>query len=277
MYSNSYNFNNNFDKIIVIGDIHGDLKRLKHILVNDNIINKDLEWIANNVIIIQVGDQIDSLNRHDNIEEWEILKDIEVLNFTNLLSKLALENNCLFISLNGNHELMNILGNFSYVSKNSFYENRLNNFKFKGIYNDIIGNRPIIIKVNDLIFCHAGIKKIHLDILDKYNKDIFYLNTIWKKFVLLNKVDFNDKEIFDKIILNDEGILWTRNEDSPNDINYVLNKLNSSFIFIGHNTVPNILLNNKIWYVDNSISRSYGKNNYEYIRIQNKNITIVKI
>ena len=277
MYSNSYNFNNNFDKIIVIGDIHGDLKRLKHILVNDNIINKDLEWIANNVIIIQVGDQIDSLNRHDNIEEWEILKDIEVLNFTNLLSKLALENNCLFISLNGNHELMNILGNFSYVSKNSFYENRLNNFKFKGIYNDIIGNRPIIIKVNDLIFCHAGIKKLHLDILDKYNKDIFYLNTIWKKFVLLNKVDFNDKEIFDKIILNDEGILWTRNEDSPNDINYVLNKLNSSFIFIGHNTVPNILLNNKIWYVDNSISRSYGKNNYEYIRIQNKNITIVKI
>ena len=277
MYSNSYNFNNNFDKIIVIGDIHGDLKRLKHILVNDNIINKDLEWIANNVIIIQVGDQIDSLNRHDNIEEWEILKDIEVLNFTNLLSKLALENNCLFISLNGNHELMNILGNFSYVSKNSFYENRLNNFKFKGIYNDIIGNRPIIIKVNDLIFCHAGIKKLHLDILDKYNKDIFYLNTIWKKFVLLNKVDFNDKEIFVKIILNDEGILWTRNEDSPNDINYVLNKLNSSFIFIGHNTVPNILLNNKIWYVDNSISRSYGKNNYEYIRIQNKNITIVKI
>jgi hypothetical protein len=277
MYSNSYNFNNNFDKIIVIGDIHGDLKRLKHILVNDNIINKDLEWIANNVIIIQVGDQIDSLNRNDNIEEWEILKDIEVLNFTNLLSKLALENNSLFISLNGNHELMNILGNFSYVSKNSFYENRLNNFKFKGIYNDIIGNRPIVIKVNDLIFCHAGVKKLHLDILDKYNKDIFYLNTIWKKFVLLNKVDINDKEIFDKIILNDEGILWTRNEDSPDDINYVLNKLNSTFIFIGHNTVPNIFLNNNIWYVDNSISRSYGKNNYEYIRIQNKNITIVKI
>ena len=277
MYSNSYNFNNNFDKIIVIGDIHGDLKRLKHILVNDNIINKDLEWIANNVIIIQVGDQIDSLNRNDNIEEWEILKDIEVLNFTNLLSKLALENNSLFISLNGNHELMNILGNFSYVSKNSLYENRLNNFKFKGIYNDIIGNRPIVIKVNDLIFCHAGVKKLHLDILDKYNKDIFYLNTIWKKFVLLNKVDINDKEIFDKIILNDEGILWTRNEDSPDDINYVLNKLNSTFIFIGHNTVPNIFLNNNIWYVDNSISRSYGKNNYEYIRIQNKNITIVKI
>ena len=277
MYSNSYIFNNNFDKIIVIGDIHGDLKRLKNILINDNIINKDLKWIANNVIIIQLGDQIDSLNRAENIEEWEILKDIEVLNFTNLLSKVALENNSLFISLNGNHELMNILGNFSYVSKNSLYENRFNNFKFKGIYNEIIGNRPIVVKINDLIFCHAGIKKLHLDILDKYNKDIFYINNIWKKFVLLNKVDLNDKEIFDKIILNDEGILWTRNQDSIDDINYVLNNLNSTYMFIGHNTVSNITINNNIWYIDNCISRSYGKENFEYLRIQNKNITIVKI
>ena len=45
MFSN-YNINNyKFDKTIIIGDIHGDIKRLKNILINDNIINNNLEWI----------------------------------------------------------------------------------------------------------------------------------------------------------------------------------------------------------------------------------------
>lgn len=278
MYSN-YNIDNHkFSKILIIGDIHGDIKRLKNILINDNIINNNLEWICNNTIIIQLGDQIDSLNRGNNIEEWEYLNDLEVLNFTNLLNKLAIEKNSLFISLNGNHELMNILGNFTYVSKKSYNENRINNFKIKGNYRNILGNRPIIVKINDLIFCHAGLKKKHLDILKKYNKDIFYLNVVWSNFVLLNKIENNfDQEILNEIILNDDGILWTRNLDNINDIDYVLDNIDCQYMFIGHNTVNNIQLVNKIWFTDSGLSRAYGKNNYEYIQIIDKNIKIIKI
>lgn len=278
MYSN-YNIDNHkFSKILIIGDIHGDIKRLKNILINDNIINNNLEWICNNTIIIQLGDQIDSLNRGNNIEEWEYLNDLEVLNFTNLLNKLAIEKNSLFISLNGNHELMNILGNFTYVSKKSYNENRINNFKIKGNYRNILGNRPIIVKINDLIFCHAGLKKKHLDILKKYNKDIFYLNVVWSNFILLNKIENNfDQEILNEIILNDDGILWTRNLDNINDIDYVLDNIDCQYMFIGHNTVNNIQLVNKIWFTDSGLSRAYGKNNYEYIQIIDKNIKIIKM
>lgn len=278
MYSN-YNIDNyKFNKILIIGDIHGDIKRLKNILINDNIINNNLEWICNNTIIIQLGDQIDSLNRGNNIEEWENLNDLEVLNFTNLLNKLAIEKNSLFISLNGNHELMNILGNFTYVSKKSYNENRINNFKIKGNYRNILGNRPIIVKINDLIFCHAGLKKKHLDILNKYNKDIFYLNIVWSNFVLLNKIENKyDQEILNEIILNDDGILWTRNLDNINDIDYVLDNIDCQYMFIGHNTVNNIQLVNKIWFTDSGLSRAYGKNNFEYIQIIDKNIKIIKM
>lgn len=278
MFSN-YNINNHkFDKTIIIGDIHGDIKRLKNILINDNIINNNLEWISYNTIIIQLGDQIDSLNRANNIDEWENLNDLEVLNFTNLLNKLAVEKNSMFISLNGNHELMNILGNFSYVSKKSFNQNRINNFKIKGNYRNILGNRPIIVKINDLIFCHAGLKKKHLDILNKYNKDIFYLNIVWSNFVLLNKIENKyDNEILNEIILNDDGILWTRNLDNIHDIDYVLNNIECQYMFIGHNTVNNIQLVNKIWFTDSGLSRAYGRNNYEYIQIIDKNIKILKI
>ena len=141
MFNNSYIYEKNFSKIVIIGDIHGDIKRLINILLNENILNNNLEWIAYNIIVIQLGDQIDSLNRINNLKEWEELKDIEVINFTNILSNLAKIKNSLFISLNGNHELMNILGNFSYVSNKSIYNERISNFQKNGIYNIILGFR----------------------------------------------------------------------------------------------------------------------------------------
>ena len=77
----------NEHKIVVIGDIHGDLKRLKKILIDALIINENMEWIAQpqNTIVIQMGDQIDSANRMPNLEEWEVLTDINTLHFTNNL------------------------------------------------------------------------------------------------------------------------------------------------------------------------------------------------
>ena len=275
--NNSYNINYNYSNIIVIGDIHGDIERLKKLLIKEKIINYNLEWIALNTLVIQLGDQLDSLNRIINIKEWEILKDIDVVNFTNLLSKIAVLKNSLFISLNGNHELMNILGNFSYVSKKSLNHDRINLFKKNGMYRDILANRPLIVKINDLLFCHAGIKKHHLDILDKYNKNIFYINEIWKKYLLLDNLDNIDKNIFNTIINDNDGIMWTRNIYNDNENKYVLNKLNSTYMFVGHNTVDNIKLKNNIWFVDSGLSRSYGRNNYEYIKIKNKNISIIKI
>lgn len=277
MFDIQYIYNNHYNNIIIIGDIHGDLKRLKNILLNENIITKNLEWIKENIIVIQLGDQIDSANRNKFINEWEVIKDIEVLNFTNLLSKLAKTKNSLFISIIGNHELMNFLGDFSYVSNNSLYSEREKNFKKKGIYNNILADRPLIVKINDLVFCHAGISKNHLDICDKYNKDIFHINKIWYN-LLTNNTYRNDLEIINKLILDNDGILWTRETQSKDDLDYILNRLNCNYMFVGHNTVQNITLHNNIWYTDNGISRAYGKEQYQYIVIDNNhNINIKSI
>jgi hypothetical protein len=274
MFNIQHIYNNHYNNIIIIGDIHGDLKRLKNILLNENIITSNLEWIKENIIVIQLGDQIDSANRNRFINEWEIIKDVEVLNFTNLLNKLAKTKNSLFISIIGNHELMNYLGDFSYVSNNSSYSERQNNFEKKGIYNNILADRPIVVKINDLVFCHAGITKNHLAICDKYDKDIFYLNKIWYN-LLTNNTDKQDIEIINKLILDSDGILWTRETQDKEDLNYILNKLNCNYMFVGHNTVENITLHNNIWYTDNGISRSYGKETYQYIVIDSEhNINI---
>lgn len=267
-------------RIVVIGDLHGDLKRFKNILLDAKIINNNIEWIADppNTIIVQLGDQIDSLNRDPLIKDWEKLQDIETIYFTNNLDMIARSKGGMVISLIGNHELINSIGVFTYVSKLNNTESRINYFKPKGTLSPILGKRPIIVKIGDLCFCHAGLNKYHIDILNKNNKTVSYLNDLWRQYILNGKIDINDKEIFDKILLDSEGILWTRSLDNKDIVTNVLKNIGCQFMFVGHTPVENIkLVSDKIFYVDTGISRSFGTKSYQYLNIDNFAIDIKTI
>lgn len=268
------------NRIIIIGDIHGDLKRFKNILIDAKIINNNLEWIANppNTIVVQLGDQVDSANRTNNVNNWEVLEDTDMIYFTNTLDNIAISKGGRVISLIGNHELMNTQGNFSYVSVKSNKENRKNDYHPNGKLSSILSKRPVVLKIGKLFFCHAGLKKIHLDILDLYSKDVSYVNTIWKKYMIGELKDQKDIEILNRILIDQEGILWNRDLDSKDDNIYALNKVECIYMFIGHNTVEKITLNNDTtWFVDTGISRAYGMSSYQYIDINNFNINIKEI
>jgi hypothetical protein len=271
------------EKLIIIGDIHGDIKRFKGILLDANIINNNIEWIANplNTIVIQMGDQVDSINREENIKEWEILPDTEMVYFTNFLDKIAQSKGGRVISVIGNHEFMNVIGNYSYVSQNSINNNqkkRTELFKPGGILSSILSNRPIIVKIGNMLFSHAGITTNHYNILTKYNKDISHINKIWKRFVCSNKVFKADKEIFDKMLLEDDGILWTRKLDNIGDLKSLLAKLNCNYMFVGHTVVPGIRnIDGVLWYTDTAISRAFGTNTYQYIEYSDNKINIKTI
>jgi len=270
-------------KLIVIGDIHGDIKRFKNILLDANIINNNIEWIADppNTIVIQMGDQIDSANRDIGIKEWEILADTEMLYFTNLLDKLAQSKGGRLISIIGNHEFMNVIGNYSYVSQKSINNNhikRYEQFKPGGSLSSILSNRPIIVKIGNMLFSHAGITSNHINILNKYSKDISYINRIWKKFVQTNTVLNEDKELFNAILSDDQGILWTRNLDEIDTIKTLLKTLNCNHMFVGHTVVEGIKnIEGVLWYTDTGISRSFGTNTYQYIVIVNDRMYIKTI
>jgi hypothetical protein len=268
------------DRLIIIGDIHGDIKRFKNILLDAKIINNNIEWIAEpqNTIVIQMGDQIDSLNRVEN-NDWEVIEDLEMIKFTDLLDKIANAKGGRVISIIGNHEFMNILGNYTYVSAKSIANNvkrRIELFKPGGQLSKILSDRPIIIKIGSLLFCHAGLTVSHLFMLQKYNKDIFYLNKLWKLFVNTNNINNSeDNEIFSKIILDDDGILWTRNLTIGEELNIVLKSVNCNHMFVGHTVVDNIkLINNNLWYTDTGISRAFGNKSYQYIDIVDNNVNI---
>jgi len=279
-FSFSNQIGNDSDRIIVIGDVHGDIKRFKEVLIKSEIINGNLEWIAEppNTIVIQLGDQIDSLNRLSN-ENWEVLSDFEMIYFTEHLNDLAKIKGGSVISLIGNHELMNIIGDFSYVSPQNRNENRIDLFKSKtGSLGLILAKRPLIVKINDLIFCHAKLELNHLKLLMKRNKDIFYLNHLWKNYMENGRITIEDKEIFDKIILGNGGILWNRNVNNKMETDEMFKKIGARFMFLGHTALEQItIVDNQIFYCDTGLSRAFGTNKYQYIDIYRKNINIKTI
>jgi hypothetical protein len=273
-----YEYEHN-NRIVIIGDIHGDIRRFKDILIDAKIINKNIEWIAEpkNTIVVQMGDQVDSINRDSTLGEWEVLPDIEMIYFTNLLHKIALSKGGRVISLIGNHELMNTIGNYSYVSPKSLNNNykRQELFKPSGTLSAILSQRPLVVKIGQLLFCHAGLTLRHLDILSKYNKDVSYINTIWKNFIKNNAILAEDKEIFEDIILDGDGMLWTRDLDGKEDLIKMLEKLGCVYMFVGHSVVEQVkLINDHVWYTDTGISRAFGNTSYQYIDIFNNQINI---
>ena len=273
-----YEYEHN-NRIVIIGDIHGDIRRFKDILIDAKIINKNIEWIAEpkNTIVVQMGDQVDSINRDKTLEEWEVLPDIEMIYFTNLLNKIALSKGGRVISLIGNHELMNTIGNYSYVSDKSLKDNYKRNELFKpgGTLSAILSQRPLVVKIGQLLFCHAGLTLEHLNILSKYNKDVSYINTIWKNFIKTNAILIEDKEIFENIILDADGILWTRDLDEKGNLIKMLKKLGCVYMFVGHSVVEQVkLINDHVWYTDTGISRAFGNTSYQYIDIVNNQINI---
>jgi len=271
------------NRIVIIGDIHGDIRRFKDILIDAKVINNNIEWIAEpkNTIVVQMGDQVDSINRDPSLEEWEVLPDVEMIYFTNLLHKIALSKGGRVISLIGNHELMNSIGNYSYVSSKSLNNDdskRHDLFKPGGGLSAILSQRPIVAKIGKLLFCHAGLTMEHLSILTKHGKDISYINSIWKNFIKNGAVLLEDKEIFDTIILGNDGILWARDLNNTGDVAKMLDSIGCHYMFVGHTVVDRVkILNERIWYTDTGISRAFGNTSFQYIDIYENQVSIREI
>jgi hypothetical protein len=264
-------------RTIVIGDVHGDLKRFKQILIDAKVINEDLEWIAQppNTVVVQLGDQVDSANRTPDIANWEVLDDTNMIHFTNSLANIAQAKGGNLISLIGNHELMNVIGNFMYVSPKSNFADRHKYFQPGGVLSSTLANRPLVLKIGRLFFCHAGLLKQHLDVLNAKNKSVSHINHVWKQFMSTGTIDTEDKDIFDNIILGPDGILWTRNIDTDEDAAYVMQTIDFQYMLVGHTPVEEIqIMKDRLIYVDTGISRAFGSSVFQYIDIDNWSLSV---
>lgn len=217
-------------KLVVIGDIHGDFKKLLCILEDSGVIKKKLNkkciseidydcdnwtWIAEpKTMIVQVGDIFDGGGRSSNNDDFEDM-ELETYNFLIKLKKKALQHDGDVILCIGNHEIMNFQGNYKYVTDSSMgrclnIEKEMNDVKIE--YNLFENKRCDdrdelfkvggylgrsmakymygIVQIGKNIICHAG---LDYNLALKYDFDLSLMNKVLKAY-LSGNLNNNDKK-----------------------------------------------------------------------------------
>lgn len=238
------------ERIIVIGDIHGDLNLAIRSFKLAKLINDEHEWIAepSNTVVIQVGDQIDGCRPngntndcHNKLYPGDKADDMEVIDFFDRMHILASATHkkdgtpCFpgaVYSLFGNHELMNVEHDFRYVSYANYH-----NFNYEADGNEYIGttgrynafkpgggvakklacSRKSVMVIGSNMFVHAGVLPALVDQISDVDFDsrtkLTYLNAIVRKWLLNKMPEFAPNDVANKALLvNDTTAspFWTR-------------------------------------------------------------------
>lgn len=281
-------------RIVAVGDIHGDYAQLVAVLRSAGVVNNRNKWSGGRTHLVQMGDVID--RGPDSRKVMDLLMDLE---------KQASRSGGYVHCLIGNHEAMNIYGDLSYVTpedfasfrdanseevREVFYERHLkelaadpdkaenvksdeayrkawedkhplgyfeHRFQFgpNGTYGKWIGAHNAIIQINDTIFVHGGISPKYADMaFDVINNKI---REELKDFSLLKG----------GLVIDGEGPLWYRGLASGDettlaeDVQRVLDFHGARRIVIGHTPTRGAVLprfGGKVIMIDAGLSAYYG-------------------
>jgi len=293
-----YNIDEN-QKIVAIGDIHGDLTSLLVILFGAQLINNDLEWVGENTFLVFTGDLLDDYRSPAEIDfmNQHPADEITIISFLSDLNRQALRTNGRVLLCLGNHELINIIENrFVYISDHTkeYFTKYLSSREEQFRPNSVLRQKlsclfePFILVNNKFFFCHAGVTpKFIEDINIHYQKGtmenlIDFSREI--KNIILFGCDATNEWIMEHIIRNHEAaFFWNRYYRELNrgcsifDAASKLLGLPDLILIKGHDTQDNIIIescNKKIYIIDTTISRSFldkNKKNKEKLISDNMN------
>jgi len=266
------------DRIIVIGDLHADWEKTKKIFIKLKLIDANSKWIANpkNTVVVQVGDQLDGKNRHNDEDAYG---EIKILDFMDNVDEQAKMYGGGVYSLLGNHEFMNVKCDFRYVSKNEVINNRCKSFMPGGLLAQRLAcSRNVLLKIGDFIFVHGGILPHHLEFIPKVDS-IKYVNNLMRLYLLTGEKQ--DEKAFRSLFEDGDGLLWTRklnDKKACKKLNKVSDFFNIGHIVIGHTVQDKInsKCDGRIWRVDVGLSRALGNNYIQALEILDNGVNLKK-
>ncbi|KAJ0983867.1 hypothetical protein J5N97_002223 [Dioscorea zingiberensis] len=100
-------------RIVAVGDLHGDLSQARSALEMAGVLSSNGEdiWTGGDTVLVQLGDVLD---RGED--------EIAILSLLQLLDVQAKQSGGAVFQVNGNHETMNVEGDFRYVDPGAFDE-----------------------------------------------------------------------------------------------------------------------------------------------------------
>ena len=265
-----------YKRIVCIGDLHGDYDALIISLRKAKVIRgRWNRWVGGDTIIVQMGDQVDGGGRGEDSKIVD--SEMKIMKFLMKLHNQAIAKGGGVYCLLGNHELMNVMGDFRYVSKEGAkkfdgLKNRHLLFKPGGeIAIFLAQTRNCVLKVGDWLFVHGG---INMNIAQKYTID--QMNNFMRLY-LVGKGNLINNSVFEELYDGPDSLLWSRemSKDSYSDGEFrefynIMKTLDVKGIVVGHTPQENginSICKGRIWRIDVGMSNAYGENSHKNIQL----------
>jgi len=187
-------------RVVALGDVHGDIVQARRALSIAGVLGEggdavNPEWVGGDTVVVQVGDVLD---RGDD--------EIAILILLQKLHKQAEKEGGAVYILNGNHEVLNVSGDFRYVTQGAFQESmrfgehlvnlfgkafedafggaeedprkkqvkaRIGLFSPGGPLAQQLAMNSTVLIVNDTVFAHGGLMPRHVEFgLERLNNAV---------------------------------------------------------------------------------------------------------
>lgn len=224
------------EKLLAISDIEGNFEKYYQLLISNNVIDTNYNWIFGNGHLVIVGDLVD---RGDYVTQC--------LWLTYHLEQEAVKHGGKVHYLLGNHEQIDLLGYDVYCSPKylgnykKIHKNINQLFDSNTELGSWLRDKNSILKTGNLIFVHGGISPTLL----KYDLSLQKINSEIQRDIATQ--DFKTDE--SSALLTEEGILWYRGLIEPNEgyekiseegLDKILNSFDCKTIIVGHTPVDSI-------------------------------------
>lgn len=233
-------------RIVVIGDLHGDLDQSLASLRLAGLVNEAGAWSGGDATLVQLGDMT---NRGPDSRG--------VLALMRRLPAEAAAQGGRVITVLGNHEVMNMQGDWRYVSPQDYEsyggpEGRISSFLADGADGAWLRTLPTVAKLGDIVFVHGGVTPRWAELgLDGINDGV--------RAAI---------EVRGAPILGEDSPLWYRGYVDDNagltcaDLDQALARLGAKRMIVGHTRTKDNRIQwrcaGKLIAADISISGVYG-------------------
>jgi hypothetical protein len=235
------------DSIFAVGDVHGEYDRLIGLLANAGLIDQGQRWTGGRSHVVFLGDLFD---RGPDVTRvlWFVYR---------LESEARAQGGRVHVML-GNHEIMVMTKELSYVSRKEFLLADYHGLEYNQMFDprhSLLGKwlaaKPALLKIDDILFAHAGVSPAFMDYsiesfddslaafisepLFYYWSDTTVTVTPMDSATLARHIDF---------FFAENSIFWYRDyvlTDTLQDaLAAVLDRFDARLHVVGHTPVPHI-------------------------------------
>ena len=153
-------------RVVAIGDVHGDWLALLSSLWLGGIIDAAGHWIGGNAFVVQCGDFTDRQGRSTTVDSAaNAREELDIVQYIHALDRAAVAGGGRVISTLGNHEVGLALHTTDEFSGYTTYQSDLGwSVKKKILFTPgggmclyLSNHCPLILQIHDYLFLHAGV------------------------------------------------------------------------------------------------------------------------